>query len=132
MFYTQEEIYRALLDGYKIIGKLYCNGDKPKFIQLVDGMLKTDEGRTVSYYFTNPTDWEIYEESKIEQGPDFLLTPSDIGKKAVLRNGGVVMITGYDPDRGIYPFVGGGSTYNATGLTYENEMSDNDIIRILD
>jgi hypothetical protein len=59
-FKTQAEIYQALLDGKKIMGKYISF----KYVWLSEGNLVTEHKQYVRYAFENPQDWSIYEEPK--------------------------------------------------------------------
>lgn len=58
-FKTQLDIYKALIDGKKLISE-YSEG----YIFFNNGFLNNDEGKLVEYAFNSPQNWSIYEEPK--------------------------------------------------------------------
>ena len=60
-FKTQAEIFKALIDGKKIVFNQWM---KTSFAHLKDGFIRTDSGSLLLADFSLPEAWSIYEEPK--------------------------------------------------------------------
>jgi hypothetical protein len=85
---NSREAVQALLDGKKV---RYYKWDKSEYIEMYNVSTRLiDEDGDPHYWNLECYDcsgWELYEESPVH------LTPEDVGRRARLRNGNIVLLT---------------------------------------